>query len=189
MNRFLIILPIFIIAACGSGRLQNKNTADEEKTILSLNSSGKGPEITVDLTRGSSFYYPLFAIWLEDEDGNYIQTLYVAKSVATGIFKYAVQKDNRWQAAPKRAPQTLPYWAHKRGVKATDGLYVPDASTTVPDAYTGATPVKGFIISAGLMQALNAFYKITGIFRYNDFFGYSFIIIKRRISKNYFLYS
>ena len=47
----------------------------------------------------------------------------------------------------KRAPQTLPYWAHKRGIKATDGLYMPDHQNPVPDAYTGATPVTGFILT------------------------------------------
>jgi hypothetical protein len=53
-----------------------------------------------------------------------------------------------WIEAPKRAPQSLPYWAHKRGVKASDGLYMPEPGNQVPDAYTGPTPVTGFSLSA-----------------------------------------
>jgi hypothetical protein len=88
------------------------------------------------------------AIWLEDVNGNYIQTLYVARSVATGTFKYGKHDKNKWVSAPKRAPQTLPYWAHKRNEKATDGLYVPDSESPVPDAYSGPTPTNGFILSS-----------------------------------------
>jgi hypothetical protein len=147
MNRLIIISFILIADACSSGKVQSSNNGNQEKTILAMNSEGKGPEITIDFIRGKLFYYPLFAIWIEESDGKYIQTLYVAKSVATGIFQYAEQKHNKWQADPKRAPQTLPYWAHKRGVKASDGLYMPDSGTAVADAYTGATPVTGFILT------------------------------------------
>jgi hypothetical protein len=161
MNRIIIfILIVLITEACTTGTLKNKNQVPEEKTLLSSNTSGEGPEIIVDFSKGESFYYPLFAIWLEDMDGKYIQTLYVAKSVATGVFQYAKQENNKWITAAKRAPQTLPYWAHKRGVKATDGLYMPDSQTSVPDAYTGATPVTGFILTSHADAALPEKYKV-----------------------------
>jgi hypothetical protein len=160
MNRLIIISFILIAGTCSSGLLQNRNKAEDKKALLSLNNNGKGPEITVDLTRGKSFYYPLFAIWLEDYEGNYIQTLYVSKSVATGVFKYGEQKNNKWLTAYKRAPQTLPYWAHKRGIKASDGLFMPDPGTPVPDAYTGATPITGFILTARADNKLPARYKV-----------------------------
>ncbi len=160
MNRIILIQVVLLAGACSSGRFQAKNAFEEEKVVMSLNSNGNGPEITIDLTPGESFYYPLFAIWLEDQEGNYIQTIYVAKSVATGIFKYAVQKNNRWESAPRRAPQTLPYWAHKRGIKASDGLYVPDQGSAVADAYTGATPVTGFVLTARADNPLPEKFKV-----------------------------
>jgi len=160
MNRILIILSALATVACTTGAIKNKNQAREEKTSFPSNIGGEGPEIIVDLTRGESFYYPLFAIWLEDMEGKYIQTLYVAKSVATGIFQYARQENNKWITAEKRAPQTLPYWAHKRGVKAADGLYMPDSGTAVPDAYTGATPETGFVMSSRADGPLPEKYKV-----------------------------
>jgi len=139
---------MLLAAACSSGSLGTKSQTHQEKVSVAFNPSGRGQEITVDLTPGNSFYYPLFAIWLETADGDYIQTLYVAKSVATGIFEYGKQENGRWVTAPRRAPQTLPYWAHKRAIRAADGLFMPDEKTAVPDAYTGATPKTGFILSS-----------------------------------------
>jgi len=147
MNRILIISLALALGACSTGTLNRKGKQVEEKVSITSNASGTGPEIVVDLSKGPSFYYPLFAVWIEDSDGNYIQTLYVAESVAKGVFKYARHEKNKWVSAPKRAPQTLPYWAHKRGIKANDGLFIPDSQTAVPDAYTGSTPVTGFVLT------------------------------------------
>jgi len=146
MNRIIFFLVFAVTAACSSVRIKNREVVAEQKTIIYTNPGGKGQEITIDFSRGSSFYYPLMAAWLEDADGNYIQTLYVPVSVATGVFKYGKQEKNRWLSAAKRAPQTLPYWAHKRGNKASDGLFMPEPANPVPDAYTGATPLQGFLL-------------------------------------------
>jgi hypothetical protein len=160
MKRIIIISLAIITGACSSGTMNIKGRPIEEKKSITSNSEGKGHEIVVDLSKGPSFYYPLFAVWLEDSDGNYIQTLYVAESVATGVFKYGKQENNKWVTAARRAPQTLPYWAHKRGIKASDGLYIPDSQTVVPDAYTGATPVTGFVLTSRADSELPENYRV-----------------------------
>ncbi len=147
MNRILILLVVAALGACSTSQVKKQERIQDEKATLVTNPDGKGPKITVDLQKGESFYYPIFAIWLEDTDGRYLQTLYVAKAAGTGYFKYARQEGNKWVAGIKRAPQTLPYWSHKRGIKAADGLYMPDEGTAVPDAYTGATPVASFVLT------------------------------------------
>jgi hypothetical protein len=160
MDKLLFISLIFIVGACSTGAVKKQNQVPEEKALFSTNNAGRGQEIIIDLTRGKSFYYPLFSIWLEDMDGKYIQTLYVARSVATGIFEYAKQEKNKWIKAPKRAPQALPLWSHKRGIKAADGLFTPDEQTAVPDAYTGATPVTGFIMTSHADYPLPGRFKV-----------------------------
>jgi hypothetical protein len=160
MNKILILFLIITISACSKSGLKNKYQENEVKTSLISNPDGKGPVIVIDFTKGESFYYPLLAIWLEDTTGKYIQTLYVARSAGTGVFKYAMQENNKWVTASKRAPQTLPYWAHKRGIKAADGLYMPDVQTSVPDAYSGATPVNSFFLTAHADSLLPEKYKI-----------------------------
>lgn len=78
---------------------------------------------------------PQMAIWLEKEDGTYVETLYATKASAKG----------QWRGGEGlRRPEALPVWAAKRGLRARDGLFMPDASTALPDAVAGATPTAGF---------------------------------------------
>ncbi|MCE5347314.1 MAG: DUF2271 domain-containing protein [Bacteroidales bacterium] len=148
MSRLIFLLMIFITGSCSSWKIKNLQSESEQIIVINSNIDGKGPEITLEFYKGKSFYYPLMAVWIEDESGLYIQTLFVPESVATGIFKYGKQAKNKWIPAPRRAPQTLPYWSHKRGVVASDGLYMPEPENPVADAYTGATPVKSFVLQS-----------------------------------------
>ena len=148
MNKLNILFVLIIAASCSQGSVKKGSEVRETPAVINTNSGGKGPMVTIELAKGKSFYYPLMAAWIEDSDGNYIQTLYVAESVAKGVFKYGKPEGGKWVSAPKRAPQTLPYWAHKRGVRASDGLYMPEPANPVADAYTGATPVGSFVINA-----------------------------------------
>jgi len=43
-----------------------------------------------------------------------------------------------------RRPAAVPYWAHRRGIRSADGLFIPDTKTPIPDAYTGPTPQGDF---------------------------------------------
>jgi hypothetical protein len=147
MNRIILIISLAIVSlACSNTVVKNSLQEKDEPVKLITNPEGKGQELVIEFRKGSSFYYPMMAFWIEDEAGRYIQTLYVSKSVATGIFNYAQQEKDKWIRAPKRAPQTLPYWAHKRGIRASDGLFMPEPSNPVADAYSGATPVTAFTL-------------------------------------------
>jgi len=78
---------------------------------------------------------PQVAVWLESTQGKFIKTLYVTGKTATSDF-YSVRPDEE----RVRRPETLPYWSHKRGVKAKDGLYSPELDSTAFDGMTSATP-------------------------------------------------
>jgi len=148
------------LSSCSDKTVREKNIAEEEKTIINTNPDGKGAEISIELYKGKSFYYPLMAAWIEDEAGEYIQTLYVPVTIASGVFKYGKKENNIWVPAPKRAPQTLPYWSHKRGIIASDGLYMPEPGNPVADAYTAATPVKSFVLNTRTDKELPAVSRI-----------------------------
>lgn len=160
MTRTIIIILLFVAVGCSSGRMKSKDAEPEQKSVLTTNQGGSGPELIVEFYKGKSFYYPLMAVWLEDQSGKYIQSLYVPPAVATGIFKYGKQENGKWVAAAKRAPQTLPYWAHKRGVVASDGLYMPEKGKEVPDTYSGATPVQSFVLNTRADKELPSVYKV-----------------------------
>lgn len=144
----LLIIPLLLITACSVNRQGTDSNQPEDIYFLTTNENGSGPWITLDFKKGDSFYYPLVVVWLEDMEGNYIQSLFVPQSVATSVFRFGEVHGREWEPGVRRWPQTVPYWAHKRNIKAPDGLYMPDPESPVPDAYSGATPVTGFQLSA-----------------------------------------
>lgn len=147
-NIFIITLVLSLTVACSLNQQSSELQAEEEYYYFTLNENSKGPWITVEFKKGEAFYYPMMAVWLEELDGKYIQTLYVPNSVATSVFRYGEVVDGEWQSGIRRWPQTLPYWAHKRNIKASDGLYMPDPESPIPDAYSGATPTTSFVMTA-----------------------------------------
>lgn len=84
---------------------------------------------------------PQVAIWLEDGSGRYLETIYVTRCSAKG----------NWHGLTKvRRPEALPVWSHRRGVRAADGLFMPDAVNPLPDSVSGATPVATYTRSRHL---------------------------------------
>ena len=139
---FLLIITGY---RCSGSR---KTTENEPVEIISTNINGTGLSINVDFLKGESHNHPLMAIWIEDKDGRYIETLYVAESIGTGIFQHGNKSSGQWQAGPIRRPAALPYWGHQRGIKADDGLYIPTPESPMPDAVTGPTPAGNFTLQS-----------------------------------------
>jgi hypothetical protein len=68
--------------------------------------------------------------------------------IASSTFDFGKNVNGKWQSAIKRRPEALPYWSHKRGIKASDGLYIPLNNAKDLDAVSGATPTGNFIIKS-----------------------------------------
>jgi hypothetical protein len=147
-------LVVLALLSAVSPSPQEKNRKKKKQQVvfdtLSTNPSGKGVALRIEFTKGTAHNHPLMAVWIEDTSGNYIQTLYVARSVATGIFAYGDASTGQWTQGEIRRPAALPYWAHKRGIREADGLFMPTPENPVPDAYSGATPKNDFILNTRL---------------------------------------
>ena len=157
MKRLIIIIISISVLSC----VTERNSTNEELVIHTTPAKINTP-VTLEFVKGKAFNHPSFAIWIEDLEGNYIETLYVTKYVATGTFGHGEIEPGKWknEPGPIRRPATLPYWAHKRNIKAPDGLYVPSAETAVPDALTAATPIKNFILKTGTKIKLNQKFRV-----------------------------
>ena len=157
----IVLLGIMAtLSACNVSRVKKENTAYDSVQAFQTNAKGQGPELIVEFTKGPSYNYPLMAIWIEDTLGNFVQTLYVSRSIATGIFQYGKQEGGKWIRSERRHPEALPYWAHKRGVKAPDGLFLPTPDNPVPDAYTGPTPTGNFKLISRLNKNHQETFKV-----------------------------
>ncbi len=148
---YAIATLMMLLSACitpKDARDSRKHMLKPEPMVFETSYNGRGMALSVHFEAGKSFNHPLMAIWLEDTLGNYIQTLYVAQSIAKGVFRHGDPSSGRWQAGPRRRPAALPYWGHQRGIQASDGLYLPEESNPLPDAITGPTPKGDFILKS-----------------------------------------
>ncbi len=116
--------------------------------------------ITLEFEKGKSHNHPLFAIWLADEKGKFIQTLYVSKSIGKGVFEHGNRNSGKWLPGEIQRPAALPYWAHQRGILNEYGTYLPTPKNPEIDARTGATPSGNFIMVFKTEKPLKGKFKI-----------------------------
>ncbi|MBN2349417.1 MAG: hypothetical protein JXJ22_11290 [Bacteroidales bacterium] len=170
----LILTGLFLLITLFFNCVSTKKTIDiPKKDSLMLNQDAKGYQLEINFKKGSAHNYPLMAIWIEDTNGVYLQTLYVAESIAKGVFKKGQVSEGKWMPGPIRRPAALPYWAFSRGVKEADGLYVPTEKTPVADAYTGATPTGNFVLRTKTedqsVSVFNIYFEINQTWDWNEY--------------------
>lgn len=158
---------IILSSSCKSSKVQ------ETPSAYSYNTDATGIPVTIEFTKGSAFNHPLMAVWVEDEQGNFVQTLFVAKSIGKGVFEHGDASTGKWQPGPIMRPAALPYWSHRRGIKNSMGLYLPDAENPVADAYTGATPPGNFIMNTKIentsLRKFSVYFEINQTWDWNEY--------------------
>ena len=155
--RNTIFFALFFLGSCISPR----STVVEELEVTT-NLAGRGNALLLEITQGEAYNHPSLAVWAEDLEGNYLETLFVTQYVARGIYGHGQLGPGKWdnKAGAARRPATLPYWAHKRNVKAPDGLFIPSPENPVPDALTAATPGGSFRLHSRLTGSREARFRI-----------------------------
>lgn len=91
---------------------------------------------------------PQIAIWAEDMNGNYLTTIYASHKIATESWM-----DNKGN----RRKEALPVWCYARGIKYTDGLYLPTKEDPLTDGISGATPHDSFDVKIAPLSSLEQF--------------------------------
>jgi hypothetical protein len=103
---------------------------------------------------------PQFSLWIEKESGEYVETLYATKKIATEGWVFN---------GGNRRKEALPAWCHKRGIVYPDGLYLPTKERPLVDALSAATPKAGFSLFFDPPQGLTRFYVCLEINHSTDF--------------------
>jgi hypothetical protein len=152
-----IVFTLIIISIVASCATSPKGESEEIKDQIKTYPYANGVPIEINFEKGESFYYPLIVFWIEDTEGNYIETIYASQSIATGTFRFGVAKGGKWMPGERRRQAALPYWGHRRGFKAPDGLFLPTPQNPLPDAITGATPKASFKIQTTAKPGLTKF--------------------------------
>jgi hypothetical protein len=149
---FLIPVLLFLISSCLSHRMKQSQITSQR---ITNNQDRTGPELKIHFQAGQFYNHPSFVIWTEDANRALLETLFITESTGKGEYAYGKAIKGKWEASEKRYPSSLPYWSHKRGQKANDGLYIPGKGNEVPDGITGATPQGSFTLNTRLQQSLN----------------------------------
>ncbi len=164
-----IITLVMMTLSCTTSKVP----VDEVPDQITSNPGGKGVALEIEMTRGEGHNHPLMAIWVESESGEFLQTLYVAESIGKGIFKHGDASKGFWMPGEIRRPAALPVWSHRQGIKAEDGLYLPTPENPIPDAYTGPTPDKSFILNTKLDNAsirqFRVFFEMNQTWDWNEY--------------------
>lgn len=149
--RLVILVGILVVASTlftycksGEGSKSRKSQKNEVLENITSNNLGNGKVLEITFHKGKSHNHPSFVFWLESLDGEYLQTLFVTKAIGQGVFEYGDKSGGSWKPGEVRRPAALPYWAHKRGILSEDGSLVPTPRSSIPDAYSGATPKGSF---------------------------------------------
>jgi len=145
---FTLLLTTVILVDCKVQ--QNLGHQGIQTDTIRIGDTGSGLSMQIEFINGPAHNHPTFAIWMEDMDQKYLSTLFVTKSIATGIFGHGSIQKEVWdnKPGPQQRPATLPYWLHKRS-EALNVPLLPDPTHPVLDGYTGATPLNNFVITTG----------------------------------------
>jgi hypothetical protein len=148
-----LFLTAAFLASCSVQ--QDLSKIDSKTDTLRIEGIKSGIVLQIEFKKGHAYNHPTFAIWLEDMDQNYKRTLFVTKSIATGIYGHGAIQKEVWddKPGPQKRPATLPYWLHKRS-EALKIPLLPDSTHPVLDGYTGATPKGSFVIKSETTESL-----------------------------------
>jgi hypothetical protein len=81
------------------------------------------------------------AIWITDEQGSFVDTVYVTRKIAQkGLGNRGGSLDDKWGGSRL---STLPVWAHTRGIDYGNGNFYPPKDKPLTDAISSATPKAG----------------------------------------------
>ncbi|MCK9452394.1 MAG: DUF2271 domain-containing protein [Bacteroidales bacterium] len=155
-----ILLMVFSFTACKRSERSTKKAHESEKIFKPFGDDGT--TLQLNFERGKAHNHPSLAIWIEDLEGEMIQTLFVTKSVATGYYAYGDAGNGKWLKVPGPAQRyaSLPYWLHRRELANPASEKLPTPQNPVPDAYTGATPTGSFTLKTTSFEKLTSKFKL-----------------------------
>lgn len=142
--KFAVSIIVFFLVISGCNSYEKAASSNNEVQPIMIDENGNQ---TISITRGVYFDHPTFVIWIEDLDGNYLSTIYITKSYASGVYAHEMVNDSLWlnREGPSYQPAALPYWTMKKGL-INDKELVPTKENPFVDAYTGATPMNNLAI-------------------------------------------
>lgn len=165
-------MAIFIVLVLIACTIVFFVTLSRKDKIINLKGNMTGKAVSINIHQGKHYLHdfkvntlmsiktpPQMAVWVEDSQGNYIETLY-----ATSKIVY-----QKWSKAPSdttkdgqiRRNEALPYWTHKKG-----------SAQILPDSVTSATSMGNSTVNTKLNAANDTYIILAEINQSTDFNEY-----------------
>jgi hypothetical protein len=170
VGALLPVMPVSSVLAWGRGLRDASAPKRTTYETIKLDVGGGGPALTLDLKAGPYFRFiepshgweitPQIAVWLEDEDGRYLETLYVTHDEAGDAYD-----DGDGTSSPR--PAALPVWRHRVSERAA-------RHAPMPDVVTSATPTDNTYLETRLhtpRRHLAVLLELNSSFDYNDYYS------------------
>jgi hypothetical protein len=148
----LLCISLSLLFSCGQEGVTELRTNQVKDGIPVMLAIERGEEW---LSRQKMMVFnlaitPQVAVWIETDEGKYIDTLFVTKAFGKQKFGYV-------EASPDATvrPSSLPYWMNKR---ISAGLGAPTKKDPLPDSVTGATPKGDSLIRSKIGGELRKFW-------------------------------
>ncbi|MGM0612753.1 MAG: hypothetical protein ACQESM_04495 [Bacteroidota bacterium] len=153
----LPVLFAILLSSCKSTDQNQEPVFDE----ISKNTRANGQLLEIKVVEGPEHNHPLMAFWLETKNGEFIQTLFVARSIGKGVFEHGKAEKGHWMPGEIQRPAALPVWSHRQQEKKNKyGNYLPTPKNPIPDTYTGATPKQSFVLKVRTDKIIDSPVKI-----------------------------
>lgn len=161
-------------------RATQKQEVDlDKREVIEMNMDGE-TQLSLDLIRGEHYWHPQMAIWVEDSTGNFIQTVFISRATAEGLFFGGRSKENfktfdeeTDASGDYRRVDALPVWSHKRNIKYDDGMYVPPNYQPIVDGTSGPTISESFLLKTSVndLEKFRVRVEINVAFDDNEFYS------------------
>ena len=115
---------------------------------------------------------PQIAVWVDDMQGDFGETLYVTERYATQSWRRTPGEDT--PADGVRRIEALPCWTHRHGVSFDNGSPAPTRSTPLPDAITEASPKGDFTLHSTIETVADSvmiYVEINNSGDFNDYYS------------------
>ena len=166
----LTVCVWFVVSSCVMNKLDSgpREIRLERDGDLSISMDiGQGPLWSTRMQAGPFIFnvLPQLAIWLEDENGEYLDTLYVTGADFKKLRHAAKDKDGE-----AFFRENLPLWSAAMEAR---GEALPSKGNPLPDSLTSATPMGSFTLDTAAVRtgsAVRLFLEINKSGDYNDVF-------------------
>lgn len=174
--------PISTVATFGYDLKKSSEGPKGEYAIIDLSADAAAPKLNLFFKAGPEYHsapqpiflnitytsVPQIVVWMETLEGKYIDTLYITGKASNSSYN---SQDPEIDVI--RRPEALPYWSHKRGIKASDGLYTPDHNNSDLDGIAAATPKVDYQVtmSAPRMGQYKLMIEVNRSYDFNEYYN------------------